>query len=213
MTTSTAKSDLQVQLDELKLTLGDKVSLDDISSVVVTMLGTLQGDIAGPDTGVQQELQDLVAFIQNAHEEIAALRPAEIHDTHIPTAADELDAIVSSTEEAANKILEAAEKLEELAPTLDDAASTQLQDIVMAIYEASSFQDLTGQRITKVVGALHHIEQKVNELARAVGHDVPTESYLKVTDSVTALDEDDLLHGPAVLGATVSQDDIDALFG
>lgn len=208
-----SKMDISVHLEDLRQSMGDTVPLEDIASVVSTLLGSLKGDITATDLALHNELQGLVDFIQQAHEEIRALRPTEIHDTHIPTAADELDAIVQSTEDAANKILAAAEQLEELSEEVGGDHGAKLTDIVMGIYEASTFQDLTGQRITKVVGALRHIELKVNELAKAVGHEVPEESYLNITDSVTALEEDDLLHGPSKLGETVSQDDIDALFG
>ena len=213
MVASANQADIKDQLEDLRAALGDRVQLDEVADVVTTMLGGLSGDIIATDVQLQRELQDLVAFIRKAYNDICELKPREIHQTHIPTVADELDAIVASTEDAANKILEAAEQLENVAQTLDDKTSAKINDIVTGIYEASSFQDLTGQRITKVVGALHHIEQKVTELARAVGHDMPEESYLNVTDSVKALDEDDLLHGPSKLGETVDQNDVDALFG
>jgi chemotaxis protein CheZ len=46
---------------------------------------------------------------------------------------------------------------QELAPNL----ATQLQNVTLRIHKACSFQDITRQRISKVVNALNTIEQKV----------------------------------------------------
>ena len=48
-----------------------------------------------------------------------------------------------------------------LAGDVPSEVSTKLMDITTGIYEACNFQDITGQRITKVVTALQQIEGKV----------------------------------------------------
>ena len=48
--------------------------------------------------------------------------------------------------------------------TLDSAGAQMLQDATTKIYEACSFQDITGQRITKVVAALKAIDAKVSQI-------------------------------------------------
>ena len=79
---------------------------------------------------------------------------------------------------------------------------------MMRIFEACSFQDLTGQRVTKVISTLRHIEERVTKFAGALG----------VTDSASEESAEDarkrelLLNGPAMNGPATSQDDIDALF-
>ena len=65
------------------------------------------------------ELEGLSRFIRHAKAEIAALRPDEIQDKHLPTAADELDAIVGSTEQATNVILDSVEKIEKASAALN----------------------------------------------------------------------------------------------
>ena len=47
--------------------------------------------------------------------------------------------------------------------------AAKLQDAVTRIYEACSFQDITGQRITKVVTTLKVIEEKVAHIISTFG--------------------------------------------
>ena len=72
-------------------------------------------------------------------------------------------AIVEQTEQATSTILEAAERLEEGISHIRDThaedqliinTADQMVDAITAIYEASNFQDITGQRIRKVVDVL-----------------------------------------------------------
>ena len=101
--------------------------------------------------------------------EIAALKVDDIRDRDIPFATDELDAIVEHTAGATNAILESCELLDEVAAAVSGEAAARLQDAVTKIYEACSFQDITGQRITKVVTTLKAIEEKVAQIIMTFG--------------------------------------------
>ena len=91
---------------------------------------------------------------------------------HLPSATDQLDAIVGSTEEATNGILQAMESLEALVGEMSPELGEKVTDAVTQVYESCNFQDITGQRITKVVKALKHIEAKVDALVGAFGDDI-----------------------------------------
>ena len=75
---------------------------------------------------------------------------------------------------------------------------------------ACSFQDITGQRTTKVVNVLRYIEQRVNSMVQIWSGDAVDPA---ATQPLDTRPDAHLLNGPAVAGAGVSQDDIDALFG
>jgi chemotaxis protein CheZ len=79
---------------------------------------------------------------------------------------------------------------------------------MMRIFEACSFQDLTGQRVTKVISTLRHIEDRVTRFADALG--VKDSAQKETTED--ARKREQLLNGPAANGPATSQDDIDALF-
>src|SRR6202012_3244408 len=107
--------------------------------------------------------------------------------TLLPTATDELDAIVGATEEATNGILQAVEVIEGLTAEMDPAVAEKITDAVTQVYESCNFQDITGQRITKVVKALMHIETKVDALVAAFGDEI--QKYRDVHPQKTAADE------------------------
>ncbi|RME62717.1 MAG: hypothetical protein D6782_11650 [Alphaproteobacteria bacterium] len=120
--------------------------------------------------------------------------------------------MVSNTEEAAGKILDAADELTQIAGIVEGAAADRLQAVATQIFEASSFQDITGQRITKVVRVLKLIEERLAVLASVVGDTaIAEEPEIERTDDGVIKNDKDLLHGPQLEGDGNSQDDIDAL--
>lgn len=210
------KDEIQIKLDEIRASHGNTVEIDKIAMVVESIFSSMNGDITVSDLKIYHELEALVGYIRKAKSEIAAIRPEEIQAEHIPIATDELDAIVASTEEATGTILDSAEKLENIASSLDEKDAEAITDAVTRIYEACNFQDVTGQRITKVIKVLKHIEEKVGGLVAALG-----EQMHQVINDHVAADEEasqnqkpldkELLNGPALPEDAVSQEDIDAL--
>src|SRR5690606_35787696 len=140
-----------------------------VADVVRQVVSTLQGDLTPADLKLFHEIEELSQYIARARREIAELRTEEIRAHHIPAATDELDAIVAATEEATGSILDSAERIEEVATSLDGPNEQALSEAVTRIYEACNFQDITGQRISKVVKTLKHIELKVDNLVQAFG--------------------------------------------
>ena len=121
------------------------------------------------------------------------------------TTTDELEEIVTETARATNRIMDAAESVEKVAVTLEPASAGALMDAVTSIYEASAFQDITGQRITKIVRALQSLEEKLASLTSAFG---PLEEQAPAKPEGDAA----LLNGPQLEKTAASQTDIDALF-
>ena len=173
--------------------------------------------VKGGDAALHRGLLDLLSWIAKAHQEIAALRTSEISREHIPAATDQLDAIVIATEKATNEIMDAAERMTSLA----SGAGKDLQDSIIAqatrIFEACGFQDITGQRVAKVVATLRHIERRLNDLAApAVASNGAAESAA-VPAPIAAqppdpLAEARLLNGPQLPEKAAKQEDIDQLF-
>ena len=125
------------------------------------------------------------------------------------------------TEAATNSILAASEEIDEITGKLasqlsgpDAEMARQISDRVITIFEACNFQDITGQRISKVVGSMKFIEERVTQMAQIWGG---LESFNDVEAFKMPEREGDeaLLNGPALDGDPnrTSQDAIDALFG
>ena len=96
-----------------------ELSADALEDVVKTTLESIEGDFSTADLRLMTDLSAISSEIKAVRMEIAAIRPDEISDRHIPTATDELDAIVLATEVATNAIMEAAETIEGIAEVGD----------------------------------------------------------------------------------------------
>ena len=182
-----------------------------IESMIKSIVVSLTGDVSLADLQLYREVETLADYIQTVRRDIAGLRPDDISVRHIPMATDELDAVVTATADATGTILGAMESVERLAGGLPAEIAGPLGDIVVKVYEACSFQDITGQRITKVVKALRHIESKIDALLAVFGTDFAVAGAPqspKQTANDTAVN---LLNGPQLPQAANSQADIDAL--
>jgi chemotaxis protein CheZ len=180
-----------------------------VADVVHAVLATMSGDLSAQETSLLAEVEALGKTIASAKAEIAALRVDDITDNHIPFATDELDAIVEHTATATNAILNSCETLDDVAGSLTGEPASKLQDATTQIYEACSFQDITGQRITKVVATLKTIETKVAQIVatfggRSGGNGAPVEAE-------EAHPEAALLNGPQHPTVAMDQSDIDKL--
>src|SRR5690606_35956743 len=89
-----------------------------------------------------------------------------------------------------------------------DTYRQQVENSILRIFEACSFQDITGQRISKVVETLEFIEQRANALKTILGVDPDRDAPPAEPEP----DEDRaLLRGPALEGEGIDQDAVDAL--
>lgn len=157
------------------------------------------------------ELAALQGYLQAARADLAHLRGASADDRGIQGATDELDAVVLATEQATGTILDSAEALMDLTGSLDGKNGETIQGHVMAIFEACNFQDITGQRIGKVVSVLRHVEERIDGLLAAhpeagSGAVTPPRGGGRTGDAA-------LLNGPARPddASSVDQDEIDRL--
>ncbi len=159
---------------------------------------------------IYAELKDLHDIIEATRNEINATRVTDISGTHIPTATDELDAVVAATEVATGTIMDACDAMTEYAEQLDPAHKDFTVMQVTKILEACSFQDITGQRITKVVRSLKTIDEKVSNLLQVLGDKLPAHtSATEAEDERTG--DARLLNGPQMTDKAISQDEIDKL--
>ena len=171
---------------------------------------------------IKAELDLVQEAILRTKREIASLHKTGFEGPEMRRVTGELDAIVGGTETATEQILTAAEIIDEHALHLQAAVrdehakamATEIQERVVTIFEACNFQDLTGQRITKVVGVLQFIEERIVRMMEIWGG---LESFRDIAAEERPSAEGDraLLNGPALDGdaGRASQDEIDALFG
>jgi chemotaxis protein CheZ len=157
-------------------------------------------DLSAREKTLLAEVEELGRTIASAKAEIAAIGVDDIAGRHIPAANDELDAITT------HAILAACETLDDVALELVGATQDDLQAAATRIYEACSFQDITGQRIGKVVTTLQVIEVKVAHIIAAFGGRVTAHSLPAQPAPGTVP-----LHGPQLPKSAMGQSDVDRL--
>ncbi len=223
---SAAQAAAQVAAPAAAPALAGVVSVDNTAVLrAISELGSKLDRFLTMDAGqidqIQVELADISGRIKATKMEMAALRHPLAGDDKFQQASEELTAVVSATEAATNGIMACAEELEEIISELKASMPegyqadrvNDMSEVIIRIYEACNFQDLTGQRITKVVRALSFIEERVDAMI-GLWNRRELEA-MPLPPTVTKMDGSLELHGPAEQGVTgnISQDDIDALFG
>ena len=167
------------------------------------------------------ELDLIHQAIDRTKREIAVLHGKSFNGDEMAKVNGELGAVVGGTEQATQQILEAAEAIDNAASALaknnsldqQKILSEEIQERVVSIFEACNFQDLTGQRISKVMGTMKFIEQHINEMMEIWGGVDAIKAHAPpIVD--TREGDAKLLNGPKLDGDVghASQDDIDAMF-
>jgi hypothetical protein len=194
--------------DGLGLSEADTVHILSLMRQSEALVGLMDDFFAKLDTRRSGELTSIATAIADAKSELRALTPRGLPGHSLNGANQELDAIVRDTEDATNAILGAAEAILEFGidtPGLKD----KVDDQVMRIFEACSFQDITGQRVSKIIALLEKIELSLSGVADHLGEASEKDAHLSVEEQRR---RDLMLNGPALNGPEVAQDAIDAMF-
>ncbi|MGE4351960.1 MAG: protein phosphatase CheZ [Bdellovibrionales bacterium] len=211
------------RLENLQATLHEKIQTatqasktplasEEIASIVRDVVSSMTGDVTVSDLKFYAELEELARYIRHAKKEIADIKPKEISASHIPHATDELDAVVGATEEATNKIMDVCDTIGSIASQCTPEISEQLINCTTRIFEACNFQDITGQRITKVVQTLKYIDTKVAALLKALGEEIHKEGGEETGEPQSDEDiEKSLLNGPQMPDKAIDQAEIDKM--
>lgn len=182
---------------------------DQVVNIINSVLGKIKSPLDVPHESLTRELTELKDIIENLRNQLHTTQAADIGKTHIPTATDELDAVVGTTETATNTIMGSCEQILEIMKGQNQAVFQQVEACVVKIFEACTFQDITGQRIRKVVNCLKQIDAKTASILKALEGELGI-SQASQSDSggekVVSL-----LNGPALPQNAVTQDDIDKL--
>ncbi len=186
------------------------LSLDDVMVLAERMAETLDDTVARVDTLLHGEFKSIVGEIAALRREIGSFRPGHMRFEKIPEAGLELDAVVEATETATTTIMEAAETIMAADTTDADAFKALVDEKMMDIFEACSFQDITGQRIRKVVRTLGWIEERLGSLASRLKFNEDVEPEPETEDEKRMREL--ILNGPQMKGAGVSQDFVDDVF-
>lgn len=167
---------------------------------------------------LKSELIGLFHYIQRVKEEIAAISHPADEEHHFDNMAEQLTAIVKATEMATNTIMQSIEANDSAIAELrgivkgNEKANDLLDKIVensQEVFEACSFQDITGQRVNKITKSLSYVEKRVNSIVEIWGEEALD---AVVVEAIEKTEDEKLLNGPQLEGKGLSQSEIDALF-
>jgi len=226
------KRSLELELKKLQKQVGGTFDIESISVFVEESVASEISDILATNSILVNELENLQRYIREAKSEISNLRPEEVKSNFLPQASGELNAIVEATETATNEIMDATESIGQIGDKIGGEHADVISEMTMRIYQACGFQDITGQRITKIIDVFKHIEDKVdalthayrgvssNELGNSTGKKAASKrapkkkrkkSPGKKIDEQQPKADADLLGGPQLPGDAIKQDEVDAL--
>jgi chemotaxis protein CheZ len=167
------------------------------------------------------ELDLIQDAINRTKREIAVLHGKSFNGEEMAKVNGELGAVVGGTEQATQQILEATEAIDQAATALAKVTSLDqqqrlaedIQERIISIFEACNFQDLTGQRISKVMNTMRFIENHINVMMDIWGGVDAIKAHVPPIIDTREADAK-LLNGPKLDGdpGHASQDDIDAMF-
>jgi chemotaxis protein CheZ len=154
-------------------------------------------------------LYKLIDTIYGSLHEIRGEARGIADNADIPDAALHLRDVLQSTEDATMDILQSANEI--AAQISNGDVPGDVQSSVMAhigkIIESCSFQDLSGQRIKRVLKLIDDLQEQLLRLSR--NH---SGSSAPVTSIVKPKNADPLMNGPQLTANTPSQSDVDSMF-
>ena len=171
---------------------------DDMHRFVDRRIAELSAEVHATVQLVDYSENNLSGQLARIHDQIATM--VAMPATATRNSGIELEAVVQATESAANKIMGAAEEIGDwLRDGKRDPESLEaVAEKVNAIYEACTFQDVTGQRIRRAIEHLRQVETMLTDL-------MPE-------DAVATDDRDSEQPMPAPLNPDLVQDDVDRMF-
>lgn len=190
------------------------IKIEDVGAILQGMASSLQNN-SDADRFLKHEIERMVEHIITAKDEIHQLipHPEEGAPKNINAASAELSEVVKATEEATNTIMDVADIIQKEAASLPDSpAKAKIIDVAMQLYDACSFQDITGQRVNKVIKTLESVEERVVTLLQLFGGKLP-EGYVPPERLAKIQRADEaLMNGPQMGDDMPSQEEIDNLF-
>ena len=210
--TRTKSEHFDAVYDFLQNKCADETTLADVLDLAEILARTMQRFFADMDSAIYRELRAIAGYIESLKREIGVLKANDIKTSRIPAAGQELSEVCKATEIATNTIMECAEAVV-AADGGDPAAYKALvEEKMMMIFEACAFQDITGQRISKVVATLQLIDERVSRFAKAIAAKDSGEPGSEAERAREERKQRLLLNGPQLGGPETSQSEVDAMF-
>ncbi len=190
-------------------------SLNEVLHLAHSTVETLKTFLGHLDKTIGDDFHQIMEKIDQTREDMSQLNIKSSENCPIASAENELQMVVKATEEATNRIMESAETIMTADPSEPGSYHLVVEQNILEIFEACTFQDITGQRINRVVDTLEFVDYRIHKIASLLG--LENEFGKRDFDEKTLEDkhkrkEDLMLHGPQDQQEAISQNAIDDLF-
>lgn len=219
--------ELQNRIDSLADEGGRTLSAGELADVIGEVARSLTADLDPlrstlPDTGAGMEKPAVPAEagpacdLESALAAAAKIGTVDQGDGPLASIAHDLEEIRSATQDAASKFLASAESIERISdqPDLDPDDQVALTQLSTEMFEASGFQDLTGQRLTRICEFLRQIEYLAVSAKAALGDEAAATAAEELSHKVEETEQRKMeykLHGPEDAGTANTQEEIDKI--
>lgn len=181
---------------------------DQVLDIINSVLGKIEEPHVISKDVLTEELLTLKVAVVDLRRQLNAVQPDDLAPHVITTARDELDAVVGATEQATTTIMDACEVILSQMEGSDPALMRQVEAEIVKIFEACTFQDITGQRIAKVIRALRQIDEQISKVLGTLDQQL----IMLGRDEPGALSGGDgLLNGPQLPQHAITQEEIDRI--
>jgi len=197
------------------------LSARELSDIISEVARTLTSDLGPLSESYPHAVDSGAAFDGTGDREAALAALADIGaiDQGAGPLADlwhELDEIRLVTQDAAAKYLSCAEEVEVIAedPELDSDDQATFLRLATEMFEAGAFQDITGQRLTRIGEMLRQLEFLVASAKAALGDEAATAVVGGMSEQVEKTEHrkmEYILHGPQEAGTANTQEEIDKI--
>ncbi|TDQ63993.1 chemotaxis protein CheZ [Maritalea mobilis] len=202
----------ELDLTDLAERNDERIPLKDVIALAEKVTAALKPLVRSLDRSMHQELREILGAIEGLRSELSRVDANDIFAKRIPEMGRELGAIVKATEVATDTIMNVAEQVLAADKSDPEKYAAEVEQHMMAIFEACSFQDLTGQRVTKIIHTMEVIEQRIEVLCRMIENNNIAPVSTGEMSEREKRNREKLVSGPAHEGEGVSQSDIDAMF-
>lgn len=195
-------------LSQIKSEKGDELKFSDMERLIDDILQS-KLENSEQNAEVINSLRKVKAEIQLIRADIDQSIEGQ-SDTFdlLPLSQKDLTDVVKVLEGATNSILDQTDAITELLKA-DNVDKVALSEAVMKICEHCNFQDLTGQRLTRIMSNLAKFEHSVFSILNAIiGADLMAAKQSKKLEYAN----DTLMNGPEFLDEAPKQNKIDDIF-
>lgn len=219
-------TELKGCIEALKTEGERRISADELSDIIGEVARTLTADLgplgepaaAGGSESDPPSAQGS-SFTEISEAALAVLADLGTIDSGEGPLAElwhQLDEIRIVTQDAASKILVCAEDVETVAerPDMDSEDQTLFEQLATDMFEATAFQDLTGQRLTRIGEMLRQIEFLVASARASLGDDSAASAVGTLSENIEKTEKrkvEYILHGPEDAGSANTQEEIDKI--